>query len=1113
MFDFFSLATAATAKAGTPSINLPSAEFRASAVTPDNPIATDKVAYLTTAAGTTWTASRAGGEPLGCEFVSDSDLKPIGGTDSGTEKQGVGSQEACCNFCWNEGLCQAAVFVPSSASCWLKTADDIAGGAYPKAGVTACMRKRGAPPPELTIPAVVPGDLITDLQAAGQIGDPLYEKNFLNASIWDRYNWTYRASFAIDEPPWNMSQLLLVFDGIKMGAKILVNGHQVGEAVDQFVRYSFNLLVPEYGLSYGSEAPNILEVTFDPSINVGGRFMACTGGWDWAAYSHTYQGGAHTFSKGIWKAVYLATSMTSGAAITDVVPQVFYTGAYPVEPLVEKEHGGFRVDVRVFLSASRATAGILSLTPSWDVPEVSHFLNVPAGESNATLTLYAPADKIALWWPVGMGDQPLYNVSVRFAYGAGAGTRAVESTRTIGFRYAALVTGNDTDPAYVDFAAKSEGTSTHGMYFRVNVHARLNASNERRAPLLCPRRRRREGSCLPNLGYLPNMGPTALTLSLPLSLTPTLPPSQGAVILAKGANTIPMEELEGRLSDAAHVALVEAAVGARFNMLRVWGGGMFLPEAFYNACDALGVLVYHDMQYAQEGHAPSMTLTQEMELRHMVRRLASHTAIIIWDGCNECQVVMDTPTGIYATFVMTLVAEEDASRSVWPSCPAKGWSTGVRMLDALPNGNTLTTPKEGPTIETHGPYQHGSGFPAVNGNKRMQLFDPNIPIKVATGPTGPTLPNVFASEFGAIQYSSFESMASTLAPEHWALHGGQPYDTCEGGFASQCEGVNVMAERNYPCDSLINVYFGMHPDSYFNTTGEVPFKRQLYQCLLSSALNIKQDIETRRSKNELGILVWQFNEIWPTGGWGSIEYGTPVAGQVLGGRWKPLHYFYQRSIYADLMASCGHDGACFVKNDMAGLSFFGDVEVSSLTFTTGEVTKLTTQTLQLDVGAGTSARFTVDLSGVANTTHMLFAAVYPYCDGAHRCSDEELAAQSRGTTRPLAAVGMRAVRAGGGAASFNEILLAPPKDLVLPKASVTATVAPSPKADGTIDIVLDATATALYVTLTTLAQGRFSDNAFALVPGQTNLSFIPIGVLDRAVLEKSLRVEHLADHL
>jgi hypothetical protein len=108
---------------------------------------------------------------------------------------------------------------------------------------------------------------------------------------------------------------------------------------------------------------------------------------------------------------------------------------------------------------------------------------------------------------------------------------------------------------------------------------------------------------------------------------------------------------------------------------------------------------------------------------------------------------------------------------------------------------------------------------------------------------------------------------------------------------------------------------------------------------------------------------------------------------------------------------------------------------------------------------------------------------------------------------------MRAVRAGGGAASFNEILLAPPKDLVLPKASVTATVAPSPKADGTIDIVLDATATALYVTLTTLAQGRFSDNAFALVPGQTNLSFIPIGVLDRAVLEKSLRVEHLADHL
>ena len=66
------------------------------------------------------------------------------------------------------------------------------------------------------------------------------------------------------------------------------------------------------------------------------------------------------------------------------------------------------------------------------------------------------------------------------------------------------------------------------------------------------------------------------------------------------------------------------------------------------------------------------------------------------------------------------------------------------------------------------------------------------------------------------------------------------------------------------------------------------------------------------------------------GGWGSIEYGTPVAGQVLGGRWKPLHYLYRRSLFADVMAACGIGGWCYVKNDQPGEAFVGQVEVVAL---------------------------------------------------------------------------------------------------------------------------------------------------------------------------------------
>ena len=63
---------------------------------------------------------------------------------------------------------------------------------------------------------------------------------------------------------------------------------------------------------------------------------------------------------------------------------------------------------------------------------------------------------------------------------------------------------------------------------------------------------------------------------------------------------------------------------------------------------------------------------------------------------------------------------------------------------------------------------------------------------------------------------------------------------------------------------------------------------QLYQSMLGQALNHKTTIESWRASNVYGTTIWMFNELWPTGGWGSIEYGGNTTGQVSGGRWKPL---------------------------------------------------------------------------------------------------------------------------------------------------------------------------------------------------------------------------------
>ena len=132
--------------------------------------------------------------------------------------------------------------------------------------------------------------------------------------------------------------------------------------------------------------------------------------------------------------------------------------------------------------------------------------------------------------------------------------------------------------------------------------------------------------------------------------------------------------------------------------VRVWGGGMYMLKVFYERADELGLLVFHDSMYAQKGHAPKDTPTQDAELRHNIRRLSEYPSIVLFDGCNECTVVTEpnSSTSIYADFVMRIVAEEDPTRIVWPSCPAKGWRTGVHMLTGLPNGNRLTTPDKTP---------------------------------------------------------------------------------------------------------------------------------------------------------------------------------------------------------------------------------------------------------------------------------------------------------------------------------------------------------------------------------------------------------------------------------
>jgi hypothetical protein len=126
---------------------------------------------------------------------------------------------------------------------------------------------------QLSITATVPGEIVTDLQRAGVVGDPLRGRNYANASVWGGRSWSYSTSMSLPVVPFADADTttLVVFDGIKMGARVVINGVNVGNATNQHRRYIFQAPPPPPG------KPLSVAVEFDDTITTEGRFMDCSG--------------------------------------------------------------------------------------------------------------------------------------------------------------------------------------------------------------------------------------------------------------------------------------------------------------------------------------------------------------------------------------------------------------------------------------------------------------------------------------------------------------------------------------------------------------------------------------------------------------------------------------------------------------------------------------------------------------------------------------------------------------------------------------------------------------------------------------------------------------------
>ena len=357
----------------------------------------------------------------------------------------------------------------------------------------------------------------------------------------------------------------------------------------------------------------------------------------------------------------------------------------------------------------------------------------------------------------------------------------------------------------------------------------------------------------------------------------------GVRIFAKGANWIPCDAYEERKTPERYRDLLESAKAANMNMIRLWGGGHFEKDCFYDLCDELGLLIWHDFMFAccvTPGEKRYLDPVRS-ETCHQIRRLRDHASIAMWCGDNECvgptvRAAKADKTDFYiraherrSETLRAAVREYDPDRFFLTSSPYGGEAPdGKRAHDPLYR-------------DCHYWQVWWSGEPFEN------YF---------------TVRPHFCSEFGYQSFSSPE-VAATYCPEGMAKPGTPWFE---------------HHQKNTFGNSLILKTM----ERYF----KVPTRSDdiLYLSQQQQAMCIRTAAETWRPlmPHCRGILFWQLNDNWPVASWSSIEYG---------GKWKPLQYHAKR-FFAPVAAFAATNGIVRAVNDTAA-SVSAEVTLDTYDFT------------------------------------------------------------------------------------------------------------------------------------------------------------------------------------